>query len=126
MQIDSAHLRYGATAPSAPAPSRSGAAPGVPETPANALLGAGGVDRIELGIPAEPPPDVLEAIAAAAERAHALAQQNRELHFRRDEHSNRIIIEVRDMTGDVIRTIPPSKALDAMTPSQAREMRWLA
>ena len=38
-----------------------------------------------------------------------LAAANRELHFRRDEATGRIIIEVRTLDGEVLRTIPPSR-----------------
>jgi flagellar protein FlaG len=44
-----------------------------------------------------------------------LQAQNRELHFSRDEVTNRVVIEVRDLDGNVIRTIPPSKALDILS-----------
>ncbi len=126
MQIDSAHLRYAAAAAATSAPSRAEAAPPVAEPPEAGKTSAAPVDIVELSIPASPPPDVLEAIAAAAERAAELAADNRELHFRPDEHSSRIIIEVRDMSGNVIRTIPPSKALDVMTASPGRENQWVA
>lgn len=72
------------------------------------------VDRVDLGIPAAPPPEVLVEIAAAATRARELAEANRELHFRADEGSGRIVVEVRDFEGRVVRTIPPSHALDVM------------
>ena len=65
-------------------------------------------------IPAGPPPDVLAEVDAARERAAELAAQNRELHFRRDEATRRTIIEVRTLDGEVLRTIPPSRALDVM------------
>jgi flagellar protein FlaG len=51
----------------------------------------------------------------AAERVQELHTQNRELHFSRDEASNRVVIEVRDLDGNVIKTIPPAKALDIMS-----------
>jgi hypothetical protein len=91
-----------------------------PAAPGPAFADVGGsraptdLDRIDIGIPSSPPPDVLDAIAAAAARARELAEANRELHFRRDEASGRIIVEVRDFDGNVVRTIPPSKALDVM------------
>jgi len=44
-----------------------------------------------------------------------LHKRNRELHFTRDESSNRVVIEVRDLDGNVIKTIPPAKALDIMS-----------
>jgi hypothetical protein len=71
-------------------------------------------DSVELSLPASPPPEILDEIGAAAERAQELAGLNRELHFRKDETSGRVIVEVRDLDGNVIRTIPPSHALDVM------------
>ena len=65
-------------------------------------------------IPATPPPEVLAEVDAAWQRSAELAAQNRELHFSRDEHSGRTIIEVRTLDGDVLRTIPPSQMLDVM------------
>ena len=69
-------------------------------------------DSAELSLPASPPTEVLDAIGAAAERAAELRSENRELHFRKDEASGRVIVQVRDLAGNVIRTIPPSSALD--------------
>jgi len=66
-------------------------------------------------IPASPPPEVLAEVDAAWERASDLAAQNRELHFARDEASGRLIIEVRTLDGEVLRTIPPSEALNVMS-----------
>ena len=121
MQLVSAHLRYAALAAPTTAPPRAGAAPAVPvpgaPVPADAADGH---------VPSAPPLDVLEQVSAAARCVEEMARNNRELHFRPDEHSSRIIIEVRDMAGNVLRTIPPSKALDAMTGSTERERQWLA
>jgi FlaG protein len=72
------------------------------------------VDTVELSLPASPPPEVLDEVDAAAERAEALAAANRELHFRIDDESGRVVVEVRDFDGNVIRTIPPSEALEIM------------
>ena len=65
-------------------------------------------------IPASPPPEMLAEVDAARERAAELASANRELHFRRDEHTGRTIIEVRTLDGEVLRTIPPSRVFDVM------------
>jgi flagellar protein FlaG len=73
------------------------------------------LDSAVLSLPASPPPEVLDAIGAAADRAAELRAANRELHFRKDEASGRVIVEVRDLDGNVIRTIPPSEALDVMS-----------
>ena len=66
-------------------------------------------------IPASPPPEVLAEVDAAWERTSRLAAQNRELHFARDEASGRLVIEVRTLDGEVLRTIPPSEALNVMS-----------
>jgi flagellar protein FlaG len=71
-------------------------------------------DRAQVSVPASPPPEVQDAVGVAADRAEALARDNRELHFRVDEETNRVVIEVRDLDGTVIRTIPPSQALEVM------------
>jgi uncharacterized FlaG/YvyC family protein len=66
----------------------------------------------EIGIPRTPPPAVLDEIAAAADRVDALAAENRELHFHRDEEIGRVVVQVRDVaTGAILRRIPPSGAL---------------
>jgi hypothetical protein len=89
--------------PSAPAPAGFAAA----------LAASGPVDAADVGVPATPPEPVLDAVAAAAERAQELAAEQRELHFERDSATGRVIVQVRDLrTGEVIRTVPPSKALD--------------
>lgn len=69
-----------------------------------------GVDRVEFS-ESVLPPELHAEIDAAAERAADLASQNRELHFSKDEDSGRIIVQVRDLEGHVIRTIPNSEAL---------------
>jgi flagellar protein FlaG len=67
-----------------------------------------------VALPPSPPDEVRDAIGAAAARAAELRAENRELHFRKDQTSGRVIVEVRDLAGNVIRTIPPSTALDVM------------
>jgi hypothetical protein len=73
------------------------------------------VDTAELSLPAFPPPDVLDEVGRAADRAAELAAANRELHFTRDEDTGRVIVQVRDLDGNVIRTIPPSQALSVLS-----------
>ena len=65
-------------------------------------------------VPETPPVEVRDAIGAAAARAAELRSENRELHFHKDATSGRVIVQVRDLAGNVIRTIPPSRALDIM------------
>jgi hypothetical protein len=67
------------------------------------------------GIPATPPPDALREVDRAAARAQELWDVQRELHFEMDEDSGRVVVQVRDLEGRVIRTIPPSEAVDVMS-----------
>jgi FlaG protein len=73
-------------------------------------------DAAEIGgIPAVPPEDALREVDRAAARADELWREQRELHFAMDEDSGRVVVQVRDLDGRVIRTIPPSEALDVMS-----------
>ena len=72
-------------------------------------------DVAVISLPPSPPPEVLDEVAAARDRAAELAASNRELHFRKDETTGRVIVQVRDLAGNVIRTIPPSEALAVMS-----------
>jgi len=74
-------------------------------------------DVAVISLPPSPPPEVLDEVAAARDRAAELAASNRELHFRTDEETGRVVIQVRDLAGNVLRTIPPSEALAIMTGS---------
>lgn len=80
---------------------------------ASASAPAGDVAVISL--PPSPPPELMDEVAAARDRAAELAASNRELHFSTDEASGRVIVQVRDLEGNVIRTIPPSEALAIMS-----------
>jgi flagellar protein FlaG len=90
---------------SSPARRVEAVTPRLPPAPADAVI---------VSLPASPPAEVREAIAAGAARAAELRAQNRALHFRKDQLSGRVIVEVRDLSGNVIRTILPSTALNIM------------
>jgi flagellar protein FlaG len=62
-------------------------------------------------LPASPPPGVLEEMSEAARVAEELHAQQRELHFEQTG-AGRVIVQVRDLDGNVIRTIPPARALE--------------
>jgi uncharacterized FlaG/YvyC family protein len=72
-------------------------------------------DTILDDVPPAPTEEAREMVDKAAEVVQELHKHNRELHFKRDESSNRVVIEVRDLEGNVIKTIPPAKALDIMS-----------
>jgi hypothetical protein len=62
-------------------------------------------------LPASPPDSVLEDMFAASQVANRLHEQGRELHFE-SVGNGRVVVEVRDLDGNVIRTIPPAASLD--------------
>jgi len=73
-------------------------------------------DAVQLDmIPSSPPAELHDQIDAAAKRVDELKAEGRELHFSYNEQSKRVQIEVRDLKGNVLRTIPPSKALSVAT-----------
>jgi flagellar protein FlaG len=80
-----------------------------------ARAGAPKGDVAVISLPPSPPPEVMDEVAAARDRAAELAANNRELHFSTDQSTGRVIVQVRDLQGNVIRTIPPSHALHVMS-----------
>jgi flagellar protein FlaG len=72
-------------------------------------------DTVLGDVPPAPTGDVRAQVDRAAQIAQELADRNRELHFTKDETTGRLIIQVRDLNGNVIRTIPPSHALDVLS-----------
>ena len=80
-----------------------------------ARAGAPKGDIAVISLPPSPPPEVLDEVAVARDRAAELAASNRELHFSTDQATGRVIVQVRDLQGNVIRTIPPSHALHVMS-----------
>jgi FlaG protein len=108
MDLRIGHLDF--SPPPAPA-KRTGEAPA-----AQFSLSAPREDEAVIGgIPAVPPEDALREVDRAAARADELWRDKRELHFAMDEDSGRVIVQVRDLDGRVIRTIPPSEALDVLS-----------
>lgn len=99
------------------APSSFSSAPG--QAPrARQAAAAGGQDAVALSpgaIPASPPPEVLDAVDAAGRVARELHEQGRELRFLPAQDGGRLRVEVRDLDGNVLRTIPPSELLDIAT-----------
>jgi hypothetical protein len=79
------------------------------------LVDASGADTLLGSVPPAPTPEAREMVDRAAERVEELHAKNRELHFSVEKGTNRVVIEVRDLDGNVIKTIPPAKALDVMS-----------
>ncbi len=67
-------------------------------------------------IPATPPPDALEQVQTAARVVEELRAMGRELHFEPPSTpTGRVVVQVRDLDGNVIRTVPPAEALEIAT-----------
>jgi flagellar protein FlaG len=72
-----------------------------------------GNQRPEQGPPEDDPPDeLLEEMGLAAEVYERLAARGRELRFRLDPPTGRVTVEVRDLDGKLLYTIPPTRALE--------------
>jgi flagellar protein FlaG len=63
-------------------------------------------------IPATPPPEVHDAMGVAAQAYERLASQDRQLRFMIDEKTGHFEVQVHDLDGNLLFTVPPSKALD--------------
>ena len=64
-------------------------------------------------LPASPPPELSDAIAAAADAYDQLAASGRSLHFALDPPTGRLTIQLQDSAGNVLSTLSPSQVLDA-------------
>jgi len=72
------------------------------------------------GKPAWPPKRVWREVDEAALVWDDLQAQGCELHFEVDEDSGRLIIEMRDLDGEVLGTVSPSEALVIASGSPVR------
>jgi flagellar protein FlaG len=72
-------------------------------------------DTVLGDVPPAPTEEVREHVDRAAEVVQQLHASNRELHFTKDDETGRVVIQVRDLDGNVLKTIPPSHALDVMS-----------
>ena len=63
-------------------------------------------------LPAGPPPEVLQQIDVAWERARELFASDQELHFEVDDVLGRVWAELRDADGTVYERFTASQALD--------------
>jgi hypothetical protein len=92
--------------PAAPAAGPSGGLADALKTTASA------VDRVD-AIPASPPPEVIAEMLAAQRAIDDMHARGRTLHFAMD--GSRVRIEVQDLDGNVLKQIPPSRALEVAT-----------
>ncbi len=88
-----------------------------PEQRTQAAEGGSFAQRLETSktMLADVPPEVRAEVQAAARCADQLHQMGRQLRFEHDDESGRIRIEVRDLDGNVLRTVPPAELFDFAT-----------
>ncbi len=95
--------RTPATTPSQPA--RSSA-------PASAQTGHASDTVTVDTIPASPPPEVQDAIGVANQAYHSLKADGSELRFKINESTGKLSVEVHDVHGNLMFTVPASTVLD--------------
>lgn len=92
----------------APAPSRTARS----SAPAPAQA-AHAVDTVTVDtIPASPPPEVEDAIGVANQAYHNLQSEGSELRFKINESTGKLSVEVHDVHGNLMFTVPASTVLD--------------
>jgi hypothetical protein len=63
-------------------------------------------------IPSSPPPEVHEAMGVAAQAYDDLHAQGRQMRFKVNEGTGKLVVEVHDLHGKLLFQVPASKALD--------------
>ena len=63
-------------------------------------------------IPASPPPEVQDAIGVADQAYHNLQSEGNELRFKIDDSTGKLTVEVHDVHGNLMFTVPASTVLD--------------
>jgi uncharacterized FlaG/YvyC family protein len=74
-------------------------------------------------LPASPPAHVLRDVARAARRMEELRDDYCELHFEMDR-DGRVVVQVHDLDGHVIRALRPSEALELMSGRNPPPPTW--
>ena len=90
-------------------PQRAGARAAAPGGGFADALAATASARVD-AIPASPPPEVIDEMLAAQRAIDEMHAYGRTLHFAMD--AGRVRIEVHDLDGNVLKEIPPSRALE--------------
>jgi hypothetical protein len=81
--------------------------------PAQPARAPEGTDAVILDmIPPVPPAEVLQQIALAADSYDKLLQSGVHLHFETDPQTGKLSVQVQDVRGNVIGTVPAAKVLD--------------
>lgn len=89
----------------------SGAARAQRSAPAPRTAVASDSVRVDT-FPSEPPPEVHAAMNVASDAYDKLKASGRQLSFQVDAGTGKLHVEVHDLRGKVLFTVPASKALD--------------
>lgn len=76
--------------------------------PSNAAQDSVTVDTI----PSSPPPEVHEAMGVAAQAYDKLQADGRQMRFKVNQGTGKLVVEVHDLHGQLLFQVPASKALD--------------
>lgn len=90
------------------APARTSSPPG---SSASAFATTSDSVKVDM-IPSSPPPEVQAAMHVASQSYDKLQAGGRGLHFKVDDATGKLIVEVHDLHGKLMFTVPASKALD--------------
>ena len=93
-----------------PAPATTQTARAAAAAPTQAT-GAGDTVTVDT-IPASPPPEVEDAMGVANQAYHNLQASGSELRFKVNEATGKLSVEVHDVHGNLLFTVPASTALD--------------
>jgi hypothetical protein len=63
-------------------------------------------------IPSSPPPEVHEAMGVAAQAYDQLQADGRQMRFKVNEGTGKLVVEIHDLHGNLLFSVPASKALD--------------
>jgi hypothetical protein len=85
-----------------------------PSRPAPSTHASGAVDsavHVDT-FPSSPPPEVHDAMAVAAQSYEKLQKAGRQLSFQVNDATGKLTVEVHDLQGNLLFTVPASKALE--------------
>ena|SRR5947209_854627 len=83
-----------------------------PQAPAGAAATDAVTVDVGSSIPSDPPQEVLDAMGVAAQAHDRLAATDRGLSFKIDDATGRVVVSVHNNEGQLLFTVPGSKALD--------------
>ena len=90
-----------------------GTAPAATEKTHNAAPSYAAQDSVTVDtIPSSPPPEVHEAMGVAAQAYDKLEAEGRQMRFKVNEGTGKLVVEIHDLHGQLLFQVPSSKALE--------------